>query len=92
MGIEGYKRTPYHCLKHINFKDAGNRFEANITVLRYYFSEDSVDSTLGCPNIVRIKTTGSNGNVLLKITVSSLDNKKNGDKKIKFTTITLQKI
>jgi len=90
MAIEGYERSNDNgCLKHINFISSDGRFESNTTVLRYY-CYDMAD----CPNCdiaVQIQTDRSHGNVLLYTVVSTTSSARNGNKKLKFSRVTLQK-
>jgi hypothetical protein len=94
LAIEGYERSGGKCLKKIHFTDNNEtskaRFEANITILRYYIYEDE-----GCPtecDICRpIKTDFSNGYVVMDVKVASLNNAKNDNKKVLLEKITLQR-
>jgi len=90
LAIEGYDRSNNNnCLKHINFLSSDKRFEANITILRYYCYDDN-----DCPNcdIARhIKTDTSHGSTLLKIVVSTTNSLRNDGKQLKISRVTLQK-
>ena len=89
MAVEGYKRDSSNkCLKHIYFTSSDGRFESNISVLRYYCSDDSCND---CDNLVKIDTDKSNGNIVLYTVVSTTDSPRNGDKKLRFSKVTIQK-
>jgi len=85
MAIEGYERNG-DCLQNIVFRDEDDRFEANVTVLRYYCYENCP-----CSNARTIKTSKSNGYVLLKVVVAATDNPKNDKKRIVLEKVTLQR-
>jgi hypothetical protein len=87
LAIEGYERKN-GCLEHINFIGPDKKFEANVTVLRYY----CYNGDCGCnnPSLVKsIKTPFSHGYVLLKVVVEN--NSSLFNKKIKLEKITLQR-
>ena len=88
LAIEGYDRIANNnCLKHIYFTSSDGRFESNITILRYY----CYDKDKNCPNCdiaTNIKTSKSNGNVLINIIVQTTDKV---DKKLRFSKVTIQK-
>ena len=90
MAIEGYDRKKNNnCLKHLYFTDEDNRFEANVTVLRYYCF-DMKD----CPNcnIAKpIATDKSHGNVVLKVVVESNRSNPRNSGYIKLQKTTLQR-
>ena len=90
MAIEGYNRKMHNnCLKHIYFTDEDNRFEANVTVLRYYCYDMS-----DCPNCSiaePIATDKSHGNVVLKVVVESNRSNPRNSGYIKLQKITLQR-
>ncbi len=90
MAIEGYNRKANNnCLKHIYFTDEDGRFEANVTVLRYYCYDMS-----DCPNCSiaeKIDTDKSHGNVVLKIVVDSNRSNKRNSGYIRLQKITLQR-
>ncbi len=88
LAIEGYDRKKKgNCLKNIHFVDENGKFEANITVLRYYCYNGNCgcnDNTLEKP----ISTPQSHGYVLMKVVVTN----KNPDiKKIRLEKVTLQR-
>jgi len=89
LAIEGYKRnTTNKCLQTMHFVDENKRFEANVTVLKYYcYNLDNCP----CDNAVKIETDKSHGNVLLKVIVNSISSPKNNNKKIRIEKITLQR-
>ena len=90
MAIEGYNRKANNnCLKKLHFIDEDNRFEANVTVLRYYCYDLS-----DCPNCSiakKIDTDKSHGNVVLKIVVESNRSNPKNSGFIKLERITLQR-
>ena len=90
MAIEGYERnTSNGCLKHLHFVDEDGRFEANVTVLRYYCYDLS-----DCPNCniaKKIDTDKSHGNVVLKVVVESNRSNKRNSGYIRLERITLQR-
>jgi len=88
MAIEGFDRNGGKCLRTIHFVDEDKRFEANITILRYYLYKTCPSE---CGICVPIKTDFSNGYVLMDVKVSSLNNPKNGNKKILLDEVTLQR-
>ena len=94
LAIEGYKRdNSNQCLEKMSFTDEDSRFEANITVLRYYCYKDATDCPCSGDLVQKIETEESHGNVLLKVVVeSNLSNKKNGGKKIRLIKTTLQRL
>jgi hypothetical protein len=91
LAIEGYERNESKCdfLKTINFVDEDKRFEANITILRYYIY--NADCSSDCSICKNIKTYFSNGYVLMDVNVSALTNAKNDNKKILLEKVTLQR-
>ena len=81
LAIEGYQRNSTNkCLEDINFSDENGRFTCNVKILRYYCYENCP-----CSNVKKIQTPFSNGYVLMKVTVSSLQDH------IKLSKITLQR-
>jgi len=90
MAIEGYERNSSSgCLKHINFISSDGRFESNTTVLRYYCYD--MNDCPNCDIAVKIDTDKSHGNVLLNTMVSTTSSPRNGNKKLRFSRVTLQK-
>jgi hypothetical protein len=92
MAIEGYDRKSNgNCLKSVHFVDENGKFEANITVLRYYCYSDNCgcsknDITEGL--VKNITTPQSDGYVLMDVVVTG----KNDDlKKIRLEKVTLQR-
>jgi Tfp pilus assembly protein PilV len=91
MAIEGYDRKKKgNCLRKINFTD-GKKFDANITILRYYCydgncscSSSDVSSGLVKP----VNTPQSNGYVLMDVVVV---NKNSNLKRIRLEKVTLQR-
>ena len=94
LAIEGYNRKNHNdCLTNINFIDEDNRFEANISVLRYYCYDLNDCACKDTSLVQKIKTDKSHGNVLLKIVVkSNLKNPKNNNKQIRIVKTTLQRL
>jgi len=90
MAIEGYNRIAHNnCLKKLHFVDEDGRFEANVTVLRYY-CYDLKD----CPNCSiakKIDTDQSHGNVVLKVVVESNRSNPRNSGYIRLERITLQR-
>jgi hypothetical protein len=90
MAIEGYERNSSSgCLKDINFKSSDGRFEANISVLRYYCYDMS--DCPSCDIAVKIDESKSHGNVVLYTTINTTNSPRNGNKKLRFTKVTIQK-
>ena len=91
MAIEGYNRIAHNnCLKKLHFVDEDSRFEANVTVLRYY----CYDVNKTCPNCsiaTEIDTDKSHGNVVLKVVVESNRSNKRNSGYIKLERVTLQR-
>jgi hypothetical protein len=88
LAIEGYDRSGGKCLQNIHFLDEDNRFEANITILRYYVYKTCPSE---CGICKPIKTDFSNGYVVMDVKVASLDNAKNNNKNILLEKVTLQR-
>jgi len=90
LAIEGFDRSGGKCLKTIHFLDdnATPRFEANITILRYYIYDTCPSN---CDICKPIQTDFSNGYVLMDVKVASLNNDKNNHKKILLEKVTLQR-
>ena len=90
MAIEGYERNDTSkCLKHIYFQSSDGRFDANISVLRYYCYDMSK-----CPNCdiaEKIEEDKSQGNVVLYTLIQTTNSPRNGDKKLRFSKVTIQK-
>ncbi len=94
LAIEGYDRKSNgNCLTNMSFTDEDSRFEANVTVLRYY-CYDLADCACQDPTLMqKIKTDKSHGNVLLKIVVeTNLSNNRNANKHIRLIRTTLQRL
>jgi hypothetical protein len=90
LAIEGYKRdNSNRCLKDIHFVSDDKRFEADVSVLRYY-CYDLNDCP--CDNAVKVDSSSSHGWVVLKVVVkSNLSNLRNNNKRINLEKITLQR-
>ena len=90
MAIEGYERnSSSQCLKHIYFHSSDGRFDANISVLRYYCYDMSK-----CPNCdiaVKIDESKSQGNLVLYTLITTTNSPRNGNKKLRFSKVTIQK-
>ncbi len=93
LSIEGYERNiSSKCLKTLHFVDDEKRFEANVSVLRYY-CYDINDCPCDSDLVKIIQTDKSHGNVLLKVVVETNNtNIKNSGKKIRIEKITLQRM
>ena len=92
LAIEGYERnSTSKCLKNIYFTSSDGRFEANISVLRYYCYDKENTSCKYCDNGVNIETSKSNGNVVLYTIIQTTSSPRNGDKKLRFSKVTIQK-
>ena len=90
MAIEGYDRKANdNCLKHMHFVDEDKRFEANVTVLRYYCYD--MDDCPNCSIAEQIDTDKSHGNVVLKVVVESNRSNKRNSGFIRLKRITLQR-
>ncbi len=89
LAIEGYDRKKNgNCLKYIHFTDSDKKFEANVTVLRYY----CYNGDCGCSDaslVKSIETPFSDGYVVLKIVVEN--NLSIFKKRIRLEKITLQR-
>ena len=74
LKIEGVSRKD-ECKTRFDFISADNRFEANVTILKY-FLYDGKDNDGGayCSNVVSIQTPESHGYVLMEVNVSTLPN------------------
>jgi len=88
LAIEGYNRKENgNCLENMHFVDENNKFEANVTVLRYYCYDVN---DCPCGSLTRkIKTDKSHGYVLLKVVVEG--NESLLGKKIRLSQVTLQR-
>jgi hypothetical protein len=92
MAIEGYDRkTNGNCLKNIHFVDENGKFEANITILRYY----CYNGNCGCSSsdvssglVKTIDTPESDGYVLMDVVVT---NRNSDIKRIRLEKVTLQR-
>ena len=90
MAIEGYDRRIHNnCLKKLHFVDEDNRFEGNVTVLRYYCYD--MNDCPNCSIAKKIDTDKSHGNVVLKVVVESNRSNKRNSGYIKLERITLQR-
>ncbi len=90
MAIEGYDRNKSdNCLKHLYFTDEDNRFEANVTVLRYYCYD--LNDCPNCSIAKKIDTDISHGNIVLKVVVESNRSNPRNSGYIKIKEITLQR-
>jgi Tfp pilus assembly protein PilX len=87
MAIEGYeKNTSRPCLRFMHFSD--KRFEANITVLRYYCYQGDCGCDAKNGLVKPVSTPQSDGYVLMDVVVAN----KNPDiKKIRLEKVTLQR-
>ncbi len=88
LAIEGYERNSSNkCLENIYFTDENQRFEANITVLKYY----CYNGNCPCDNTVSIATDKSHGYVLMNVVVESNVSNPRVNKKIRLERVTLQR-
>jgi len=89
LAIEGYNRKENNnCLTKMHFVDENKKFEANVTVLRYYCYDMS---DCPCGSLTKkIKTDKSHGYVLLKIVVEGNETLLGG-KKIRLSQVSLQR-
>ncbi|MBE0492002.1 MAG: hypothetical protein IBX44_07105 [Sulfurospirillum sp.] len=96
LAISGYDRsTQNDCLKNINFISEDKRFDANVSIKKYYLFEgnDNNRTTLSnCDRVQAIVTEDSHGMVDLEIVVkTNATHPKNQDKKIRIIRRTLQR-
>ncbi len=89
MRIHGYRRNG-DCLRTISFLSPDQRFEANVTIEKYYVFDKSANNMQNCPIAQEITTPQSNGYVLMSVVVSSTDDAKIG-RPIRMTKRTLQR-
>lgn len=94
LAISGYDRntTKNNCLKQVNFISEDNRFDANVTIEKYYLYDglDNGIDLVNCGRIQSIQTEDSHGMVLLDVVVSSRDVPRNKDISIRLNRKTLQ--
>ena len=93
LAIEGYERNSSNqCLENMSFVDEDSRFEANVSVLRYY-CYDLNDCPCGGDLVQKIDTDISHGYVLLKVVVeSNTSNQRNSNRHIRLVKTTLQRL
>jgi len=90
MAIEGYERnSSTGCLKHLHFVDEDGRFDANVSVLRYYCYD--LNDCPNCSVAEKIATPESEGNVVLKVIVESNNSNPRNSGYIRLERITLQR-
>ncbi len=90
MAIEGYDRKSHNnCLKKLHFVDEDGRFEANVTVLRYYCYD--LNDCPNCSVAEKIDTDKSHGNVVLKVVVESNRSNPRNSGYTRLERITLQR-
>jgi hypothetical protein len=71
LKIEGTDRSK-ECKNRFNFISADNRYEANVTILKYFLYQGrDNDGKQYCTNVVEINTTESHGYVLMEVNVST---------------------
>lgn len=95
LAISGYDRNvSKDCLKQLKFISEDGRFDANVTISKYYLYkglDNGIDLT-NCDRIQTIQTEDSHGMVELQIAVeTNATNPKNQDKNIRLTRRTLQR-
>jgi len=90
MAIEGYQRNNANgCLKKLHFVDEDGRFEANVSILRYYCY--NMNDCPNCNIAEKIDTDKSHGNVVLKVVVESNKSNPRNSGFIRLERITLQR-
>jgi len=91
MAIEGYERNnTTKCLEHIYFHSSDGRFDANISVLRYYcydMDKCPCEGNIATP----IDESKSQGNVVLYTVIKTTKSPRNGSKQLRFSKVTIQK-
>ena len=70
MRIEGFYRNG-KCLRQINFISPGKKFEANVTITKYYVFDKDANNIEHCPIVQEITTPQSNGYVQMFVVVHS---------------------
>lgn len=89
MRIHSYQRNG-NCLQKINFLAPDRRFEANVTILKYFIYDKNSNAMQACPIVEEITTPQSNGYVLMNVIVYSTKNSKIG-RPIRIMKRTLQR-
>ncbi len=75
LRIEGYRRNG-NCLKNINLVSPDGKYEANVTIKRYFIYDSGRNDMAHCDIIQQIQTPQSNGYILMNIVVRSRDDAK----------------
>ncbi len=94
LAISGFDRSTGNCLKTLNILSEDKRFEANVTVKKYYLYNglDNDGSVLNnCDRVQAIQTEDSHGMVELEVSVQTTDVARNKDKDIRLLRRTLQR-
>ncbi|MFA6144134.1 MAG: hypothetical protein WCW84_02855 [Sulfurimonas sp.] len=76
--ISGYDRSANTCLQFINISSSDGRFDANITVNRYYLVNEICNNV----NYTTIQTDDSHGMIDMTVVVTSKDPKLNPSLKL----------
>ena len=72
LKIEGVDRKTQFCPKNFRFISPDGRFEANVTVIKYFlYKGKDNDGGSYCTNVVAIETPESHGYVLMDINLST---------------------
>lgn len=94
LAISGFDRSTGNCLQNLNIISEDSRFEANVTVSRYYLYhglDNNGIALINCPIVQAIQTEDSHGMVELEVNVQTADVARNKDKEIRLTRRTLQR-
>ncbi len=75
LRIESFKRDK-DCIQRMNFIAPDKKFEANVTLQRYYIFDKDANNIQNCSIVQEIATPQSNGYVLMNVVVSSTKNAK----------------
>lgn len=89
MRIQGYQRSG-DCVRSIEFLSPDRRFEANVTIEKYYIFDKIANNMQNCSIAQEITTPQSNGYLLMNVIVSSTNSAKIG-RPIRITLRTLQR-
>jgi hypothetical protein len=94
LAISGFDRSGGYCLKNLNILSEDKRFEANVSIAKYYLfdGKDNNGTVLSnCDIVQSIATEDSHGMVELEVIVQTTNNARNKDKEIRLTRRTLQR-
>ena len=70
MQIEGTRRNG-GCIQNLDYIAPDNRFEANVTVEKYFIYKPSKNDIDSCGVVQEIETPQSNGYILMRVVVES---------------------